>query len=244
MICGRAPLAFSVGVVDRPLRQPGAQRRKSREADRTVVDGLRVAQITTADGTVVRLERPVQESGIGHRAVRHETALLLIAALPAQPDQRLLDPLGTAANAGELRGPEALQELGRVWRLVRIVGIVEVELRIAIVRVVLVAHGRIDPLPQHDGTRHVRRLEEHGVGGNQPRAREVDRIPGRCVRDGRLLRLRLIEERERSSSRPSGDDDPLVPPDVLRVTEVRPEIEQDLLHDERRVVARIPTPRT
>ena len=77
---------------------------------------------------------------------------------------------------------------------------------------------------------------------NQPRAADVDRIAaGVCVMVG-LLRLRLVEERERAAAGPSRDDDPLVAPDVLRVAEVGAEIEQHLLHDERRVVARVTAP--
>ena len=181
---------------------------------------------------------PGPEAQIRHRPVGDETALQLVPALPLEVRERFLHPRRAPAHALELGRPEALDERRRIRRPIGAGRVVDVQLELAPIRVGLVDDRRIDPLGEHARARQVRRLEDHRVGRRELCRGEIDRIAGRSLRDRRSLRLRLVEERQRAAARPAAQDDLLVAPHVPRVPDVRAEVEDHLLHDERRVVPR------
>src|SRR6267143_1408154 len=139
----RAARSVGVRVVDRPLRQPRSQGRKAPDADWPGVRGLGLAEIAPARLAVVGIDRRIHEAQVGHRAVGHEAALHLVAF---QLFQRLFHPGGLAPHARQLRRPEARNEFLRVRRLVWTPRVVDVELEVAPVGVILVAHRGVDPL--------------------------------------------------------------------------------------------------
>ena len=79
--------------------------------------------------------------------------------------------------------------------------------------------------------------------GIRPRAGDVHRVAGGRVGDGRVLRLGLVEQRERAAARPAAEHDLLVAPCLLRGADPGADVEQDLFEDQRRIVLRIAAPR-
>src|SRR3546814_1448191 len=59
-----------------------------------------------------------------------------------------------------------------------------------------------------------------------------------------MLGLRLIEKRQRTAAAPSDQYHPFVFPHFFGVPDIRPKIDDDLFHDERRVVLGIAACRT
>jgi hypothetical protein len=162
------------------------------------------------------------------------------AAGPSASEGPLADPAQVGSPPPDAEEP-CRTELGEVPGVVRgLVGVavvVEVELDVADVRIGLVEHAGVDELAQHVCAGKVRRVVDHRVGGRMPG--QVHRIPGRGLGDPRVLGQALVVHRQRSSAGPAGEDDLLVTPDLARVPHVGTEVERDVLHDQRGVVARI-----
>src|SRR5688572_27614852 len=160
----RAPRPVGVRVVDRPLREPGPERRETADAHRPGIRGFGSSEIAPARLAIVWIHRGIHEAHVAHRAIGDEAALELIAF---QLFQGFLRPRGFPPHAGELRFAEAPYECRRVRRPVRALRVVDVELEIALVGVRLVQHRRIDPLREHARARQVRSLEDHAVRRDQ-----------------------------------------------------------------------------
>src|SRR5689334_19349189 len=123
----RAARPVSVGVLGRPLRQPGAQRGEAREAYRAGVGGLRLADKGPARLAVVRLDRGIHEAHVAERPVGREAALHLAGVHLLEPRQRLLDPGRAPAHALHLLLPESGDEICRVRWLAGALRVVDVE---------------------------------------------------------------------------------------------------------------------
>ena len=79
--------------------------------------------------------------------------------------------------------------------------------------------------------------QEHRVGRREVGRGQVGRVAGRGRGHRRIDGLALVVDRERPAAAPAGEDDLLVAEPLARVADRRGEIERDLLHDQRRVVA-------
>ncbi len=237
---GTALDRVTVGVVVAPLGQPAAQRAEPGQADGPVVHHLRIAQISGSWGAIVRVDGRIQPPRIGHRAVHDECELVLRPACGLELGEFLLDPLGDSPVTCDLRRSIALQELRRVGRLIGVVGVVEVQLGIALGRVGLVEDRRVQPLGEGAVAADVRGQHHDAVGGDQPQLRQVRTVAGRAGRHGRFLRLLLVERRQRAAAAPAGQHDLVVAQTILGVLDALAEILDDLLHQQRGVGAAEP----
>ena len=228
---------MGVGVVRRPLRQPGAQRRKARQPDGAVVGGLGHTHEAGADRPVIGLDAGVQKARLGHGAVGHEAALQLVAAPALERVQRVPDPCRAAAHARQLRRTKAHQEFGAVRRLEG--RVVQVQFRVTYIGVVLVEHTGIDPVGKGHSPRDMRRLEDECIGRLQPRRHDVAGVARGRVRDAGALGLRLVHQRQRAAARPAGQHHLFIAPDLARVAHIGAQVHHHVFHDESAVVARV-----
>ena len=157
-----------------------------------------------------------------------EAEFLITTPLGLQCGQFLPDPLGDSAVAVNLRLPVALEELGRVRRLVGVVRVVEVEFGIAVGRIGLVEDGCVQPFGERAVPADMRGEQHDPVGRWQ-------------INDFALLTgLLLVIERQRSAATPPGQHHLRVAQAVLGVVDDLAEILDDLLHQQIGVGAAIP----
>src|SRR5699024_8134625 len=159
----------------------------------------------------------------------------------AQVGQGLFDPGGDSTVACHLCLSVPNQELLRVGGLVRVVGVVQVEFGVALVRVVLVDDGGVHPLGECAVPRDVRGQQHDTVRGLEFQRGQVEGVPGRSVGDGGFLGLLLVVQRQATTPAPPGEDDVGVAPAFTGVTYARPQVLDHLFHDQRAVHAPIAT---
>ena len=229
---GPAVDRVAVGVVVAPLREPAAQRAEPRQSDGAVVHHLRITQVAGAGGAIVRVDCRIQPARVGHGAVYDERELVVRTPGRLQFSQFFLDPLGDSPVPCDLRIPVAVQELLRVRRLVRVVRVVEVEFGIALGGIGLVEDRGVHPLGHGAVAADVRGQQHDRVGGDQPKRGQVGAVTGRARGDGRVLRLLLVEHRQRSAAAPAGQHHLGVAEPVLGVLDALAEVLDDLLHEQ------------
>ena len=157
-----------------------------------------------------------------------EAEFLITTSLVLECGQFLPDPLGDSTVAVDLRLPVALEELGRVRRLVGVGRVVEVEFGIAAGRIGLVEDGCVQPFGERAVSADMRGEQHDAVGRRQ--------IKG----FGLLTGLLLVIERQRSTATPAGQHHLRIAQAVLGVVEDLAEILDDLLHQQIGVGAAIP----
>jgi len=83
--------------------------------------------------------------------------------------------------------------------------------------------------------------EQHdAVGRDQPELGEVRTVARRARGDRRVLRLLLVEHRQRAAAAPAGQHHLVVAEPVLGVLDALAEVFDDLLHQQRRIGATEP----
>src|SRR5699024_1542042 len=176
---------------------------------------------------------------VGHGAVVDAPACFQGMSTGAQVGQGLFDPGGDPTVARHLCLSVPNQELLRVGGTVRVVGVVQVEFGVALVRVVLVDDGGVHPLGECAVSRDVRGQQHDTVRGLELQRGHVEGVPGRGVGDGGFLGLLLVVQRQGTAPAPSGEDDVGVTPAFSGVTYARPQVLDHLFHDQRDVAGRI-----
>ena len=161
--------------------------------------------------------------------MRDETTLLLFSSSIAESFERALHISRDLAHARQLRAPVALQESGVEWRIYLVS--VDVQRLVPRIRIVFIDDGRIYDIEQELRAGTVCRLENYCISRNQPRPYEVYGIPGRRRRDRRIFGLRLIEQREGTTTAPSDEHHMLVAKHFLGVPDIRAQIEQYLFEN-------------
>ncbi len=207
-----------------------------------------------ADRPTGRVERQVHEPRVGVGAVHGEE--LGRDRAPAIGGRRVLGPPGAgrpapadslarqgvdALGAGTLSGPVPPHELGLVVRLAGrldepVLGVVQIERRIARDRVVLIGHRRVDGVQQVVALANVGGEVHHGVGGRQVEAVQVEGVAGGCVLQACSRRTRLlhVEREEGAAARVAAQHDAVVP--LPQRGDARGHVEEHDLVQQRRVV--------
>ena len=163
----------------------------------------------------------------------------MFAAASLQLGQARLHLCGDAPVAGELGRAVARQEGGVVGRLGGVGGIVEVQRRVAPVRRRLVGDGGVELAGQQVMAAAVGGHQHQGVGGDQFGVGQGCRLARGGRDDAPLLGLGLQSGHDRAAAAPAEQDDLLVALAFARVAHHRGEVEQHVLHLQRRVAVPI-----
>ena len=109
-----------------------------------------------------------------------ERILAMDLAIGPVLGQLVLDHRRDAAIALDLRRGEALEIRAAVRRLIRVVRVVNIELRQAFLCVVLIRDRGVQPLRQGAMAGEMRREQHDALGGHQVFPGQVRRIAGGC----------------------------------------------------------------